>query len=163
MASRCSPLSSRLRSTPLISAPRAVLSGVMFRLMVALVLMGLAVPGHQLALQRAQAHLHGESDEGNYQNPQHHYIRNQKLRGRLDHEARPLVAAINSAATSVDQPTPRPMRTPVRMSGRALGRITWRISCQRVAPSDCAARSFAGSTVRTPVAVEMAIGAKIAR
>ncbi|MNP61022.1 hypothetical protein D3C76_1561620 [compost metagenome] len=76
---------------------------------------------------------------------------------------RPLVAAISSAATSVDQPTPRPMRMPVRMSGSALGRITWRISCALVAPSDCAARSLAGSTVRTPVAVAMAIGAKIAR
>ncbi|MNG17348.1 hypothetical protein D3C84_1013290 [compost metagenome] len=76
---------------------------------------------------------------------------------------RPLVAAISSAATSVDQPTPKPIRTPVRMSGKALGKMTWRINCVRVAPKDCAARNLAGSTVRTPVAVAMAIGAKIAR
>ncbi|MNG35963.1 hypothetical protein D3C84_1228460 [compost metagenome] len=55
------------------------------------------------------------------------------------------------------------MRTPVKISGKALGKITWRINCARVAPSDCAARNLAGSTVRTPVAVAMAIGAKIAR
>lgn len=37
---------------------------------------------------------------------------------------RPRLAAISSAATRVDQPTPRAMRRPVRTSGKALGRIT---------------------------------------
>ena len=76
---------------------------------------------------------------------------------------RPRVAATSSAATSVDQPTPRPMRSPVRISGSALGNTTSRSSWPRLAPSERAACSRTGSARRTPAAVAMASGAKMAR
>ena len=41
---------------------------------------------------------------------------------------RPTLAATISAATSVVQPKPMAMRMPIRISGSAAGRITWRIT-----------------------------------
>ena len=73
------------------------------------------------------------------------------------------MAAISSAATSVDQPTPSPMRMPVRISGSALGSTTKRSTCQRVAPSARAARTLTCATLRTPATADSVTGAKIAR
>src|SRR5882724_10916397 len=75
----------------------------------------------------------------------------------------PRVAATNSAATSVDQPPPRPMRMPVRISGSAVGSTTCRSTCHWVAPMDRAALTRPRVTPRTPAAVEIATGAKMAR
>ena len=50
-------------------------------------LVSLTVPWHQFALQGAQAHFHGESDQRDHQNAQHHHVGDQKLRCRLDHKA----------------------------------------------------------------------------
>ena len=49
------------------------------------------------------------------------------------------------------------------MLGKELGKTTCLIICIGLAPKDCAARILAWSTERTPVAVAITIGAKIAR
>ena len=66
----------------------------------------------------------------------------------------PRVAATSSAATSVDQPAPSAMRRPVRIEGRALGRMTWRTTWRCVAPSERAALMRSCETPRTPDAVD---------
>src|SRR5215212_6319085 len=76
---------------------------------------------------------------------------------------RPAVAATISAATSVVQPTPIPMRSPTRISGRADSRTTWRITCSRLAPMERAALICSWLTERTPARAESATGAKQAR
>src|SRR5476651_550038 len=90
MASRCSMFSGWVMSTPLIWAPRAVLRGVTVRLLIRfsskMCLVCLAMPRHQFALQGTQAHFHGEGDQRDHQNPQHHHVGDQELRGGLHHK-----------------------------------------------------------------------------
>src|SRR5471032_220040 len=96
MASRCSRFRGWLMSMPLICAPRAELKGVMDRWLMVVLFnsvrqilwerlsnkfsVRLAVPRHEFALQGAQAHFHGEGDQRDHQNPQHHHIGDQELR-----------------------------------------------------------------------------------
>ena len=51
-------------------------------------------------------------------------------------EPSPLSAATSSAATNVPQQTPIAVRRPVKISGSAFGRITWRSTCSFEAPSE---------------------------
>ena len=62
----------------------------------------------------------------------------------------PAVAAIISAATSVVQPKPMPMRIPVRMSASAAGTTTCRITCHFDAPIEYAALICSIATLLTP-------------
>ena len=55
------------------------------------------------------------------------------------------------------------MRVPTRISGSALGRMTWRSTCSRLAPSVSAALMRSTGTPRTPDAVESAIAGRMAR
>ena len=48
----------------------------------------------------------------------------------------PRSAATSSAATTVPQHTPIAVRSPVKISGSAFGRITCRSTCPREAPSE---------------------------
>src|SRR6185437_10816268 len=51
----------------------------------------------------------------------------------------PSFAAISSAATTVEKAAARAMRAPVKVSGRAEGKTTWRKTCHSLAPSERAA------------------------
>ncbi len=51
-------------------------------------------------------------------------------------EPTPWSAATSSAATSVPQQTPIAVRSPVKISGKAFGRMTWRSTCAFDAPSE---------------------------
>ena len=48
----------------------------------------------------------------------------------------PFSAATSSAATTVPQQTPIATRAPVKISGRELGTMTWRMICHFEAPSE---------------------------
>ena len=76
-----------------------------------------------------------KGDNGNHRDPRQHTSVARNSPADCTINPNPRVAAISSAATSVDQPTPRPMRSPVRISGSAPGRITSHSTCARLAPS----------------------------
>ena len=76
---------------------------------------------------------------------------------------RPFVAATSSAATSVAQPAPSPMRVPVRMLGVAWGRRTKSTTWVRVAPSDRAALTRSCDTDLKPSLVAITIDGRMPR
>ena len=65
----------------------------------------------------------------------------------------PLFAATISANTRPRNAKPAPTRSPVMMPGSAAGRIAYRSTCSRFAPSERSALTRICGAVRTPSSV----------
>jgi hypothetical protein len=80
------------------------------------------------------------------------------VRASLIRKPRPEFAPTSSAATKAIQPTPKPIRIPVVICGRAALKITRVITPQLPAPKQRAARIKLGSTFFTASIVFKRIG-----
>ena len=120
----------------------------------------------QLEDSQAAAVILGEADAGLTQRPRIVATNPYAYFARLSAFLNPLpefVPGIISAATMTIQQRPIPSFRPVMISGIADGRITYRITCQWLAPSEYAAWICSCEALRMPERAASASGAKHAR